>query len=102
MDLLFKRYASPFVLLDRVIGSGQFCDFLDVLDEQKKEEEMWEFYIHKLPSWDGRTYQEFKDGIGTGRKQEIEVPSDEQLETTISDSYDIMMNFKLEQEEERG
>lgn len=94
MDLLFRRYASPFLLLDGVISSCELCEFIDVIYEQKKEEEMWDFYINKLPSWDERTYEEFKNSL---KPQEIETASKEELETTVSDSYNMMMNFKLEE-----
>lgn len=101
MDLLFKEYASPFILLDSVISAGRFDDFLDTFDEQRKERELWQYYIHKLPPWDSRSFDEFKRNINTGkRKPKIERPSDEQLEATVKESYEMLKNFEFE--EERG
>ena len=100
MDLLFKRYASPFLLLDGVIAQGQFCDFLDSLEEQKQEEELWEFYIHKLPSWDDRTYDQFKKELKVGKpNRKTKRPSDEQLETITRHSYELMKDFTIEEQE---
>lgn len=97
MDLLFREYASPFILLDRVIGAGQLMDFLKVFDEKQQHNELWEFYIHKLPPWDERTFEQFKHDLKIGQSK-IERPSDEQLETTIKESYKIMQNFEIEKE----
>lgn len=100
MDLLFTRYASPFLLLDGYISSGCFSDFVDKFTEFKNESLEWEYYLHKLGAWDERTFDEFRRDIHHGRPNtKIERPSDEQIETTISESYDIINNFEIE---ERG
>lgn len=100
MDLLFKEYASPFVLLDEVISAGQFNDFLDTFEEQREERQMWEFYIHKLPPWDERTFEKFKHDIhfGSKKKVKIERPSDEQLEATVRNSFEMLNGFEITQE----
>ena len=97
MDLLFKEYASPFSLLDCVIGSGNLNRFLDTFKTQRDERQVWEFYIHKLPPWDERTYEQFKHDIKFGKHNppKIEKPSDEQLEATVSDSYKVLKNFEM-------
>ena len=96
MDLLFSEYASPFVLLDEVIGAGEFMNFLDVFDEKHKQNELWEFYIHKLPPWDERTFEQFKDDLQLDDTSTIGKPTDEQLETTVKESYALMMEFDKE------
>lgn len=96
MDLLFREYASPFILLDKVIGAGQLMDFLEVFDEKQQHNELWEFYIHKLPPWDERTFEQFKHDLHVG-KPKFERPTNEQLETTIKDSYKIMQNFEIKE-----
>ena len=100
MDLLFTEYASPYLLLDGVIAQGQLCDFLEVFDERMEEKKMWEFYIHKLPPWDERTYDQFRREMKQGRPQikKIERPSDEVLEATVKQSYEMMKNFEITQE----
>lgn len=98
MDLLFKEYASPFVLLDEVISAGQFCDFLETFEEQREERQTWEFYIHKLPPWDERTFEQFKSDLKLGSRKKIERPSDEQLETTVRDSFTMLNTFKIKKE----
>jgi len=98
MDLLFREYASPFILLDKVIAAGQLMDFLEVFEKKQQHNELWEFYIHKLPPWDERTFEQFKHDLKIGNKPKIERPTNEQLEATIKDSYKIMQNFKIKKE----
>lgn len=96
MDLLFREYASPFVLLDVLIPQGRLCDFLDNLEEVKQEKELWEFYIHKLPPWDGRTFEKFKQDLNIREKCSTVIkPSKEQLETTVKLSYALLSSFTL-------
>lgn len=100
MDSLFREYASPFILLDSVIGAGQFDAFLDTFDTQREERKLWEYYIHKLPPWDDRSYDEFKQSVMTVRMEKHEKPSKEQLEATVQTSYNALKNFIPE--ERRG
>lgn len=52
MDLLAKRYASPFLMLDEFIRLGQLHEFIkevsDIVAEEKKESIRWEFFLHKV------------------------------------------------------
>lgn len=69
-----------------------------VFDEKQQHNELWEFYIHKLPPWDERTFEQFKHDLKVGNKPKGERPTKEQLEATIKDSYKIMQNFEIEKE----
>lgn len=57
MDLLFTRYASPFVLLDNLILTDSLSNYIDDLftfiNEEKEEQTKWEFFLHKVydKSW---------------------------------------------------
>lgn len=100
MDLLFTEYASPFVLLDEVIPSGMFCEFLDTFQDKVIERQRWDYFIHKLPPWDETTWEEFNNKLDMQNgNQKIQTASKEQLETTVSNSFDILQNFNPE---ERG
>lgn len=52
MDLLFSRYASPFLLLDQMILTDRFSAFVSELlrirNEEKDEQTLWEFFLHKV------------------------------------------------------
>lgn len=97
MDLLFTEYASPFLLMDGVIASGRLTEFIDTFQKQKNERDRWEYYIHKVPAWNGTTWEEFNAQLD-GQNVEIEVMSPEQLEATVSTSFSMLQGFDPEQE----
>ena len=94
MDLLFKRYASPFTLLNGYIQTSRMCEFIQAFVEQKTEDDRWEYFIHKV--WD-KSYSEFCEALQTS--QDLHEMSDEDIETTIQKSMNILGNFNPEKEE---
>lgn len=95
MDLLFKRYANPFIFLDNMLLVGRFSECIDeiwqLITEEKEEEAMWKFYLHKV---DDKSFNEFKESIENDIKnQEI---TEEELETTIKESKNILDGFNPE------
>lgn len=97
MDLLFKRYADPFSLLTGYIQTCRMCEFIHALLEQKVEDDRWEFFLHKV--WD-KSYPEFCESLRTS--QDLQRMSDDDIETTIKKSMNILGNFNPEQEEGEG
>lgn len=99
MDSLFKDYGNPTILLDGVISSGQFCDWLDAQYENKEEKTMWEYYINKLGAWDERSFDEFRHDVTKGRPSKgIVIPTKEQTSATIKKSFDMFKHFEISQE----
>ena len=94
MDLLFKRYADPFSLLDGYIQTARFCEFIHAFIEQKQEDDRWEFFIHKV--WD-KSYTEFCESLQTS--QDLQEMSVDDIEATIKKSMNILGNFNPEKEE---
>lgn len=94
MDLLFKRYADPFTLMTGYIQTSRMCEFIDTFVKQKKEDDLWEYFIHKV--WD-KSYSEFCGALQTS--QELRSMSDEDIETTVKKSMNILGNFNPEKEE---
>ena len=94
MDLLFTRYASPFVLLDNLIlthSLNNFIDdFFDFIIEEKKEKTEWEFFLHKVYD---KSWGEFSDSIKQSNDQ---TPID--LGATLNKSKNILNNFTPEGE----
>jgi hypothetical protein len=91
MDLLFKRYADPFSLLNGYIQTSRFCEFITAFCEQKIEEDRWEFYLHKV--WD-KSFTEFCDALQVS--QDLQGMSDEDMEATVKKSMAILGNFNPE------
>ena len=94
MDLLFKRYASPFVLLDSLILTNSLNnfidDFFDFVIEERKEKTEWEFFLHKVYD---KSWGEFSDSIKQSNDQ---TPID--LGATLLKSKNILNNFTPEGE----
>lgn len=98
MDLLFKRYASPFLFMDGMIETGRFTefvvDFIKTINREKEDQLDWEFWLHKV--WEG-TFEEFKKGVEANRQNQS--MSEQAIETTVQDSLDILKNFNPPPEE---
>ena len=88
MDLLFKRYASPFVLLDGLILTNSLNSFIDDFVDFVKEDNEWEFFLHKIYD---KSWSEFRSSIKRSDNQE---PID--LGATLVKSKNILNNFTPE------
>ncbi len=91
MDLLFSRYASPFLLLDSMLECGRFLEVVseiyDMNNERVINDTLFDTWLHKDFEND---YSEFRRLV----KQPMETPSqDIDFETTINDSRNILKNF---------
>lgn len=85
MDLLFKRYASPFSFISTLLQAGRFSEFVDEFMKATGEDDMWEYFLHKVFD---KSFDEFMKS--TEPKEEMTA---EQVETTIHNSQDILSNF---------
>ena len=89
MDLLFKRYASPFILLDELILTKSLSAYIDDLfkfiGEEKEEQTKWEFFLHKTY---GKSWKEFCDDL-----ESISHSEKVDLGDTITKSKTILSNF---------
>ena len=94
MDLLFVRYASPFVLLDGLILTNSLNnfvdDFFDFIIEERKEKSEWEFFLHKVYD------QSWSDFVKEIEQSENQKPID--LGATIVKSKNMLNNFTPEGE----
>ena len=92
MDLLFKRYASPFLLIDNLIligSSSSFVDdFINFINKEKEEQINWEFFLHKVFN---KSWKKFCE--------EVSQPIDDKeidLGATVKKSKDMLNNFTPE------
>ena len=94
MDLLFNRYASPFVLLDNLILINSLNDFISDLfkfiNEEREEKTQWEFFLHKVYD---KTWKEFIDEINASNEQK-----EVDLGATLTKSKNMLKNFTPERE----
>lgn len=86
MDLLFNRYASPFILLDELILTDDFSAFINVFMDGREEEMQWQYFLSKVFD---KSFNEFKESMKTDSNE----MSKSDIETTINDSMSMTMNF---------
>lgn len=85
MDLLFHRYASPFLLLDQIIPSGELSEFISTVWEIKDEEMQWQYFLSKVFD---KSFEDFKETLRSQKGM-----SQEDVETTVKDSMAMMDSF---------
>ena len=90
MDLLFVRYASPFVLLDGLILTNSLNNFVDDFFDFINEGREWEFFLHKVYD---KSWSEFSKEIEQSENQK---PVD--LGATLVKSKNMLNNFTPEGE----
>ena len=83
MDLLFSRYASPFLFIDTVIDARRFSDFVTHFCGVNEEQKEWEYFLHKVFD---KSFDDFRESL--------EPPKPVNFETTIQTSKSILDNFK--------
>lgn len=95
MDLLFTRYASPFLILDQMMEAGRFSEFINELykiqNEETDNKTMWDLYLHH--SFITMGYDEFKRTLGVGANIPAEPEKKANIETTISSAYNMINGF---------
>ena len=76
-------------LLQQMIDTGQFAALIDGMQEAVNEETMWEFYLYKVQ--ENISFDTFK-----ARLFQPVISSDDDLETTVKHSFEMMENFHPE------
>lgn len=84
MDLLFSKYASPFIFIDSMISNVRFSEFIETVWEAENDKRNWEFFLHKVHDV---SYSEFLESIN-GNPEPIEP-----IETTVKNSAEILNGF---------
>lgn len=91
--MLFQRYASPMVILDKMILTGRFldfvCEFIQIRNDELEDQTRWEFYLHKVFNMDFKDYlAQTARTTGTGDDM-----SPDALESTVKESMGIIADF---------
>ncbi len=86
MDLLFKRYASPFPFINTLIFGGRFSEGVSKIYGFSNEDKEWEFFLHKVFD---KSFEDFKAET-LAQPQEMTV---DDFETTINKSKSMLQSF---------
>lgn len=93
MDLVFKRYSSPF-FLDYSIENGKLSELIDTLLKKRDEEMLWEMYLVTLP-YNDKSFNDWKqETFGTRTKSKELKMSKKEIDATIKKTQEILRGFK--------
>lgn len=84
MDLLFKQYANPFLIIDEMISINKLSNFVDNIIMRNEEEKLWQYFLHKVY---GQSFEEFKSSVRKNSETE------ENIKNTVNYSFEILKNF---------
>nr|WP_278547618.1 hypothetical protein [Catenibacterium mitsuokai] len=95
MDLVYKRYSNPMELIDNMISFSNFSEFILELADNVSDEKLYDIWKSKVYD---KSYTDFKNEMMAKWKKNTgietsETMTDEEMETTINDSYEILNNF---------
>lgn len=90
MDLIFKRYSSPFSLFDELIENDMLSDFINTLIEKNNEDLELKVWLHKVYD---KSFSEFTSNIHS-QSAHAETMDEEEAKTTIRKSYEMLSNFQ--------
>lgn len=95
MDLVYKRYSNPMELIDNMISFSNFSEFILELADNVSDEKLYDIWKSKVYD---KSFADFKNEMMAKWKKNTgietsEIMSDEEMETTINDSYEILNNF---------
>lgn len=78
-------------LLQMMMDTGQFAEFISGMQVAKNEEKEWEFYLYRVR--ENICFDEFKERLIQSVPVEI---STNDLEATVKHSFNMMESFHLE------
>lgn len=91
MDMLFKRYANPMIILDKMIHSGRLTEFvrefIQIRNEELIDQTRWEYWLHRVFD------MSFGDFIEHSTATASEEISDAKLTHTVNESLRIANSF---------
>ncbi|MCI7732972.1 MAG: hypothetical protein SO040_04885 [Catenibacterium mitsuokai] len=95
MDLVYKRYSNPMELIDNMISFSNFSEFILELADNVSDEKLYDIWKSKVYD---KSFADFKNEMMAKWKKNTgietsETMTDEEMETTINDSYEILNSF---------
>lgn len=95
MDLVYKRYSNPMELIDNMLSFSNFSEFILELADNVSDEKLYDIWKSKVYD---KSFADFKNEMMAKWKKNTgietsETMTDEEMETTINDSYEILNSF---------
>lgn len=91
MDMVFHRYASPMVIMDKMILTGRFAEFVNefvkIRNEELEDQTKWEFWLHKVFD------QSFNDFLEKTSERKAEIITEDAAKDAVKESWSILQGF---------
>lgn len=88
---MFSKYANPMILLDGMIRTGRFSEFVNefitIHNKEQDEKTTWEFYLHRVFDM---SYKDFVESLPTEAEQE---PQPEVIAEAVVNSAEMLKSF---------
>lgn len=92
MDLLYKRYASPFEFLNQAISVNRLPEAIHTMLKQTDEDRLWELYLHEVIK--EVNYNDWKETLIHPKESESVKPVEkEEIKAAIQKSRCILDGF---------
>lgn len=96
MDMLFQRYANPMAMMNGMIKTRRFTEFVDeflkLYTEDMKEKVLWELWLHRIFD---KSYPEF---VRSQDDKTAAPPTQEDTIGIVKESLAILNGFAPESE----
>lgn len=94
--MLFKRYANPMIILEQMIRTQRFSEFINefvrIQNEELEDRTQWEFWLHRVFD---KTWAQFLEAVEGNSSGAENMPTQDELEQTVMESKKIFSDFCL-------
>ena len=94
--MLFKRYANPMIILEQMIRTQRFSEFINefvrIQNEELEDRTQWEFWLHRVFD---KTWAQFIEVVEGNSSVAENKPTQDELEQTVRESKKIFSDFCL-------
>ena len=94
--MLFKRYANPMIILEQMIRTQRFSEFINefvrIQNEELEDRTQWEFWLHRVFD---KTWAQFLEAVEGNSSVAEKMPTQDELERTVNESKKIFNDFCL-------
>lgn len=88
LDLLFSKYASPFIFIDTMIQLGKLDEAIRNLLDEQNENRLWDLYLRVLPK---KSFNDWKKDLVKNETSEL---NENEIMAQVEESQNILNSFK--------
>lgn len=93
MDMIFQRYACPYELMDGMIASCRFNEWISEIvnlhNDEEVEKAQWEFFLHKVFDM---SYEQYKEDCKLNQQRQV-ADQEFDFEATFNNSKNMLEGF---------